>query len=89
MQKPSLGRIVIVGNLDPAQNNGATEAPAVITRVWPESPEGVWTINVRVLLDTFSLPPSLTSIRLYNDLDAATPTLAETPAHAAYWPPRV
>lgn len=46
MPKPSLGRIVLVP-ADPAVNNGADVAPAVITRVWNDE-----VINVRVLLDS-------------------------------------
>lgn len=42
---PSLGRIVHVP-MDPATNNGADVAPAVITRVWNDT-----TVNVRLLAD--------------------------------------
>ncbi|MER5601526.1 hypothetical protein [Streptomyces sp. NPDC002265] len=45
MQKPSVGRIVHVP-MDPATNNGADAAPAVITRVWNDT-----TVNVRILAD--------------------------------------
>lgn len=48
-QKPSVGRIVHVP-VDPATSNGATVAPAVITRVWSDS-----TVNVRVLHDGESI----------------------------------
>lgn len=43
---PSVGDIVLVP-MSPADNNGATEAPAVITRVWSKT-----TVNVRVLADS-------------------------------------
>jgi hypothetical protein len=46
---PSVGRIVHVP-VDPETSNGATIAPAIITRVWSES-----TINVRVLHDSEAL----------------------------------
>ena len=46
MSKPTLGRIVLVP-ADPAVNNGADVAPAVITRVWNDE-----VVNVRVLLDS-------------------------------------
>lgn len=42
---PSVGRIVRVP-MDPTTNNGADEAPAVITRVWNDT-----TVNVRILAD--------------------------------------
>lgn len=93
MITPSLGRIILV-NVQPVTNNGSDTAPAVITRVWSDT-----MVNVRVLLDTSTNPPNLTSVTLYptrEDLDAARarrdtehPHLAEQPMHAAYWPPRV
>ena len=43
---PEVGDIVIVP-VDPAENNGASEAPAVVTRVWSAT-----TINARVLHDS-------------------------------------
>jgi|GEM_PF-2496807 len=91
--KPSLGRIVLVA-VDPKTNNGADVAPAVITRVWSDS-----MINVRVLLDTSEVPPSKTSITLYDSPEAmeaarvqrdeSAPHLVGTQMHAAYWPTRV
>ncbi|MDJ0460586.1 hypothetical protein [Streptomyces sp. H27-C3] len=45
MQQPGVGRIVLVP-MDPAKNNGASVAPALITRVWDET-----TVNVHVLPD--------------------------------------
>lgn len=42
---PEVGDVVLVP-VDPAENNGAAEAPAVVTRVWSAS-----TVNVRVLHD--------------------------------------
>lgn len=94
MQTPSIGRVVIVP-ADPASNNGATEAPAVITRVWAERPDGSWTINVRQLLDGDATKWK-TSLALYDDETAAmtspgvgTQDLIAGPAHVAWWPPRV
>lgn len=43
--EPSIGDIVLVP-VDPAENNGAAEAPAIVTRVWSAT-----TINARVLHD--------------------------------------
>lgn len=43
---PSLGRIVIVTGIDATGNNGSTEAPAVIVRVWNDV-----TLNLKVLTD--------------------------------------
>lgn len=93
MQKPSLGRIVIAP-ADPARNNGADVAPAVITRVWSDD-----LVNVRVLLDASPDVPALTSIKLFEspeamaaaqaERDAAHPHMVGTPFFGAYWPPRV
>lgn len=69
--------------LDPAQNNGTTEAVAWVSAVWGQ-PFGfgdhtVQTVNVRVLADDADTP-WLTSVRLYEerprpeDLAAAAPT---------------
>jgi hypothetical protein len=90
MQRPSIGRIVIV-RAAPAQNNGAAEAPAIITRVWGDSPapDGAWCVNLRVLLDGSDATPAKTSVVLYPDqaaADAAKPTLTDT--HVAWWPPQ-
>lgn len=74
MQKPSIGRVVIV----PDRHNGATEAPAIIVRAWP----GDNLINVRVLADGSDTPEWRTSVRLHDEKPA-------TPGHDAWWPPRV
>lgn len=85
MQKPSLARMVIA-RVDPAMNNGATEAPAVITRVWSEQLDH-WIVNVRVFLDGSNTAPlALTSIRLYKTEPVH---IASDTAHCAWWPPRV
>jgi hypothetical protein len=78
MQKPSLGRVVIVP-MDPALNNGADEAPAIITRVWSDT-----MVNVRVLTDSGEHRSQdwRTSVSLRADKP-------EKPAHDAWWPPRV
>lgn len=78
MQKPSLGRIVLI-KVDPAANNGSDTAPAIITRVWNDD-----MVNVRIMLDTFTCPPSQTSVRLCDTEDDAVKA-----GHACYWPPRV
>lgn len=83
MQKPSLGRIVIT-RVPPALNNGADEAPAIITRVWGEQPDGSWTVNMRVLTDTPDNPLSKTSVRLVDE----RPKVNGEDMHAAWWPPR-
>lgn len=82
MQKPSIGRIVIVP-MDPAANNGATEAPAVITRVWSEG-----CVNVRVFVDASNEVLSRTSVSLYPSSAEATDANA-TGTHYAWWPDRV
>lgn len=84
MQQPSVGRIVLCG-VDDVMNNGSPVAPAVITRVWNEHPDGGWVVNVRVLLDAEAVPLWWTSVRLF-DTEADKDT-AGSPG--AYWPPRV
>ena len=77
MNKPSIGRIVLV-SADPERNNGADEAPAVITRVF-----GPDMINVRVLLDGNDVD-WMTSVELHD----AKPQ-GDDAQPCAWWPPRV
>lgn len=79
--KPTLG-CAVLANVDPAQNNGSDTAPAIITRVWNETPDGAWLVNLRVLVDTDAVPLSLTSVYLYNQEP-------DERQHCAWWPPRV
>lgn len=74
---PTVGRIVLVP-MDPATNNGADIAPAVIVRVWNER-----CVNVRVLADS---PESewRTSLLQVEDLADSGAGL-----HFWMWPPRV
>ncbi len=73
--KPSICRMVIVP-CSPATNNGADEAPAIITRVWPNG-----LINVRVLNDSNNLEWR-TSVKLHDEKP-------DEVGHDAWWPPRV
>lgn len=89
MPKPAVGRIVHVF-VDPAHNNGAGIAPAVITRVWND--QGV---NLKVLLD-HSDNIWLTSVTLCDDRDSAEKITSYRVADdgrkypaAAFWPPIV
>lgn len=94
MAKPSIGRIVLAP-ADPVANNGATVAPAIITRVWSDT-----LVNVRVLLDGHDVEWR-TSVALYDTPEAFAeaadrrdqerPDLikAGIPFHGVYWPPRV
>lgn len=80
-QKPSIGRIVLVP-MDPARNNGASVAPAIITRVHSDT-----TINVRVLADahgnvTHDWRTSLTYV-------SEVESLGDGNACQWTWPPRV
>lgn len=79
MQKPSIGRIVLVSPVGMAlgESNGATEAAAVITRVWADN-----MVNVRILLDGNDTPWR-TSVTLVEDAAAAEGH------YACWWPPRV
>lgn len=80
---PTIGRIVIV-RMAPGFNNGSTEAPAMVSRVFGESEDGSWTVNVRVFADSGDVPWQ-TSVKLW-------PTEADVPegaVRAAWWPPRI
>jgi hypothetical protein len=86
MQKPSIGRIVIVpaGALLPNEsNNGGEAAPAVITRVWNDR-----LVNVRVLLDGHESPWK-TSISLHDTPEDYAAAVEEGRSFGCYWPPRV
>lgn len=86
---PSVGRIVVV-RAAPHQNNGADEAPAVVTRVWGQRGDGAWTVNLRVLLDGSDVTPAKTSVALFPDRDAAVAAATgPTDTYVAWWPPRV
>lgn len=74
--RPTLGRIVIVP-MNPNANNGATEAPAIITRAWSDV-----LVNVKVLGDNSTEPEWRTSVVLHAERPAE-------PKHDAWWPPRV
>lgn len=79
---PTLGRIVHA-LVDPTTNNHSDVAPAQITAVHGEHPDGGHLVNVRVMLDAFTTPAWLTSIRLVDDETAAR--AIEDPA--CFWPP--
>lgn len=76
---PTIGRIVIA-RVDPLQNNGATEAPAIITRVW-----GPGMVNLRVFVDTAAMPLSQTSAKLFESQEDAEKDGATL---ACWWPAR-
>lgn len=89
MTSPTVGRIVHVF-VDPALNNGADIAPAVITRVWNDE-----LVNLKVLVDGKSEALWLTSVALCADRDSALEVSSYTTSStggrlpaAAYWPPR-
>lgn len=84
---PSIGRIVVVP-VAPSLNNGADRAPAIITRVWNEQPDGSWVINARVLCDSENTL-WLTSLRLFVSESVALDATVPGASHFAYWPQRV
>ena len=84
---PSIGRVVIVP-VGPSLNNGADRAPAIITRVWNEQPDGSWVINARVLCDSENTM-WLTSLRLFASESVALDATLSDAKHFAYWPVRV
>lgn len=77
---PSIGRIVHVP-MDPATNNGANVAPAVVTRVWNEN-----LINVRILGDGHAIDWR-TSVAYIESLDLVG-GLDPLQLHVWSWPPR-
>jgi hypothetical protein len=81
-QRPSLGRIVLVP-MNPAMNNGATEAPAIVTRVWSDT-----SVNVRVLADSAELEWR-TSVKLVDELPEYEADDSPPNMHVWCWPPRV
>lgn len=85
-QQPSPGRIVLAVGAQ-AVSNGTDVAPALITRVWGENPDGSWTVNMTVFPDAGS-PVSATSVEVFADERAARAALPFPSTTAAYWPPR-
>jgi hypothetical protein len=90
VSQPAVGRIVHVF-VEPALNNHADVAPAIITRVWSDE-----LVNLRVLVDGKSDALWYTSVALFADRESAEQTtnyrIASDGAHvpaAAFWPPRV
>lgn len=98
MQAPSIGRIVHV-LVDPASNNGQEVAAAIVTATYGPTSDGDGivrhTISVRVVTDTLSDLPSLTSIYLYDERPSAEKLARLYPANPtgrngiAFWPARV
>lgn len=43
---PSIGRVVHV-LVAPVTNNGSDVAPATVTRVWEQRPDGAWLVNLK------------------------------------------
>lgn len=80
MQKPSIARMVIVP-MDPNRNNGADEAPAIITRVWSDT-----YVNVKILSDSNDAPEWRTSVTL---VEEKPDMLVSGTMLLAWWPPRV
>jgi hypothetical protein len=87
-QTPSIGRIVTVVGFE-ARSNGTDIAPAIITRIWDERPDGAWTVNLRVFPDA-GIERNATSILLWPDEDTARAAISEYETMtAAHWPARV
>lgn len=81
--KPSLGRIVLVP-MPRASNNGASIAPAVITRVWSDT-----TVNVRVLADARPSPDDWRTSATYVETLDENADVQWSEANHWTWPPRV
>jgi hypothetical protein len=73
-QKPSLGRIVL---FRAEHSNGATEHPAIITRVWSDT-----CVNLTVFPD-YAAPVAKSSVAFSDDVDNPNGL------YAWRWPPRV
>ncbi|MDX3294598.1 hypothetical protein PV569_12870 [Streptomyces scabiei] len=67
---PQVGDVVLVP-MGRDSNNGATVAPAVVTRVWSPT-----TVNVRVLADSDAAPSWRTSVTFVETLDHVDSTAA-------------
>lgn len=97
MIAPTLGCTVHV-LVDPSTNNGSEVAMAFITRTWGEHADADGTtrhtVNLRVVTDTFSDLPSLTSVALYDERPSADALVRLNPhnptgrGYIAFWPPR-
>jgi len=77
MQKPSIGRVVLVRLIKPS--NGSYIHPAIINRVWSNE-----CVNLCVLPDC-GAPFNATSVRICAEFP---PQLPEAPSIVAIWPPR-
>lgn len=82
-QRPSPGRIVLVA-MDPAKNNGATEAPAIITRAWTGT-----SINVRVLADNQPGDSEWRTSLIYVDDVTQLDRDSTARLYCWSWPPRI
>jgi hypothetical protein len=69
--------------MDAQKNNGAEEAPALVTRVWSQRADGSWTVNVRVISDSADVPEWRTSVALY---DTEADARAAGGTHTAWCP---
>ena len=85
MPVPTIGRVVIAC-LEQSKNNGALVAPAIITRVWSQTADGSWTINIKILADSHD-DVWKTSVSLYPTEEDAT-TIRPGSDHVCWWPPR-
>lgn len=80
-QKPSIGRIVIYVADEKdllCQQNGATECPAIVTRVLPGSEEAGHAINLKAFTDGYP-----------NEWRPDVPYSAEPIPYSWHWPERV
>lgn len=90
---PSIGRIVIYCG-PAAISNGATEAPALITRVWAGQDTATCTspernlVNLAVFSDFAELWP-VGNVSIYDSLEKALAAKAGDKGAFCYWPPRV
>jgi hypothetical protein len=91
IQRATIGRIVLVAGAG-AQNNGATRAPAIVTRVWGEPNEGGKQMVNLTLFPDAAPPMPQGSVWLYASEQAAMDAVSGVTSidlFAAYWPERV
>jgi hypothetical protein len=81
MRKPHLGDVVLT-LVDSAQNDGSSIAPAMITRVWSDE-----MVNLRVILDAFTMPLSMMSVRLVDTQGEPRPAPQAASDRCVCWYP--
>lgn len=64
---PTVGRVVLFRSKDPQMTGGATEVPALVTRVWSDT-----CVNLQVMRDGHGATPIGVTSVTYDDSDTMT-----------------